>query len=536
MADELSTVRDSLVARIDRWLRPVERPGPVEAEIAFMRSCAALHEQLRVLYPDLAEDSDALKMLQGICVETVRCRTGSLMPTAGEGATPGLSIGTAEAVAAARLAVAGQARDVLVTTSIMSQGLDCPPGEHLRGVPAHLWVLPAVCSALSPNECFSEEALDNEPPPTSYSCYGEDGTLRFRLGYEVRVLSPNLSDDEREQFRATAYEDWVCWAEAHGFDPDDGDPTHTSTFEVMFTENAFGIAANACGLDLPAGFVWSPDGCVRRAREGMGNGKEILQAAHLYFWAATESHLLLAADDDLDAVLREHPWISQWYPEALEDPESNSDPIWPPDKGVLREELDTRLELSGLSGPWTRAQSVWTWQEHFNVESGFAVVTNNTSFRQCSCWDEALMAASIACGSCGRPAGNRVATRAGAGDGNYPVYRLAGSDASPHGAMAVFDIGMLMGGGGPFSPSGLVDRSTPVYCGTIENFDRLSFCEASTGTDHENSIVSVALPVGAYHVVVWEGEDHYQALAAYDDHTMATLTDVVGKVGTTVWD
>ena len=536
MSDELSTVRDGLVARMDRWLHPAERSGPVEAEIAFMRSCAALYEQLRALYPDLAEDPDALKMLQGICVDTVRARTGSRMPTADEGATPGLSIGTAEAVAAARLAVAGQARDVLVTTSIMSQGLECPPWEHLRGVPTHQWILPAVCSALSPNECFSEEALDNEPPPATYWCYGEKGTLRFRLGYEVRALSPNLSDDEREQFTVSAYEAWVSWAEARGYDPDDGDPTHASTFEVMFTEYAFGNAAHARGIDLPRGFEWSPDSQVRQAREGMGNGREILQAAHLYFWAATESHLLLAAEDDLDAVLRVHPWISQWYPEALRQPERNSDPIWPPDKSVLRHELDARLGRFDRSKPWASAQAAWTWLEDFNVESGFAVVTNNTNFKQCGCWDGALMATSIACDHCGRPAKNRVATRAGAGDGNYPVCRLTGTDANPHGAIAVFDIGMLMGGGGPFSPGSLVDRSTPVYCGTIENSDRLTFCEASTGTDQRNTVVSVALPTGTYHVVVWEGEDYYQALAAYDDHTMATLTDVVGKVGSKVWD
>jgi len=537
---ELLTVREALTAGIDDWLAPPTAPGPVEAEIAFMRSCAGLYARLCALHPDLAEEEDALEMLQGLAVEILRPRVGSQMPTAQEGTTRGFSLGAAEAVAAARLAAAGLARDVLVATSIMSQGIECATWDHVRGVPPHLWVLPAVCSAVSPDEFFSEEALADEPPPASYWFNGQKGTLWFRLAYEIRALRPGISDDEREHFRDWAYEPWLVWtSETHEFDPDNPDPWQSSTFDVSFCDSAYELAARARGVKLGE-FAASPQAAVRFSRAADDHGhfyRQTLQAAHLYYWAASESHLLLAASDDLDAVLREHPWIAQWYPEALEDPLNDPDPIWPPDKEVLARELDRRLVGLDRTRRWAEVQSVWTAEDVFNVESGFAVVTNSTSFAQCSCWSDAILTTSTECEGCGRPAGTFVTTGAGAGDGYYPVYRLSDRDGDPHGALAVFDIGMVtIGAGRPFSPDSLVDCSTPVHCGTIENHGSLSFCNAVHGTDNENTIVSVALPPGPHHVIAWEGDDIIEALAVYDESAMAELTALVGEVGPKVWE
>jgi hypothetical protein len=128
----LATVRDALITRIAEWLLPPATRGPVESEIAFIRSCARLHKWLFTARPDLAEDADALEMLQCLAVDILRPRVGSRMPTAREGMMPGLSLGTAEAVASARLAAAGLARDVMVTTSIMSQSIECAPWDPLE--------------------------------------------------------------------------------------------------------------------------------------------------------------------------------------------------------------------------------------------------------------------------------------------------------------------------------------------------------------------------------------------------------------------
>jgi hypothetical protein len=505
-----------------------------------MRSCAALHRQLRAHFPDLAEDPDALGMLQAIAVATLRPRVGSRMPTAGEGATPGLSLGAAEAVAAARLAAAGLAHDVMVATSIMAQGIECAPWDHLRGVPAQLWVLPAVCSAVSPDEFFSAEALAEEPPPASYWYNGERGTLWFRLAYEIRALRPGISDGERKQFRDEAYENWLEWtSETHELSEDYPDPWRSSTFDVSFTENAFAYAAHAQGVDLGT-WADTPETALRLARDDNGLGqmrRQTLQAAHLYHWAALESHLLLTASDDLDAVLREHPWIAQWYPEALEDPAHDPAPIWPPDKQVLARELQRRLTSRERSRPWADVQSDWLGLAVFNVESGLAVVTTNTDFPQCSCGMEAILETSAECGACGRPAATLVTTAAGAGDGYYPVYCFSDGDGNPHGALAVFDLAMAtLGVGRPFSPAGLVDLATPAYCGTIENHGSLSFCDAVHGTDSSNIAVDVPLPPGRYHVVAWEGEDGFTAIAAYDQAAMDALTALVGPVGRKVWE
>ncbi len=348
MRDDLAAVRERLTSSIDEWLIPAGDGGPVDSEIAFIRSCAALYSRMCATDPDLATDEDALTMLQSIAVEILRPRVGSRMRTASEGAVHDLSLGTAEAVAAARLAAAGRVRDVLVTTSIMSQGIECTPWDHIRGVPAYLWVLPAICSAVSPDEFFSEDALADEPPPASYWFSGEKGTLWFRLAYEIRALRPGISDEQRKQFRAWAYENWVLWAEAHEFSDDFPDPLRSSTFDISFTERAYELAAHVRGIKLGE-FAASAEATVRYARVADDLGqmhRQTLQAAHLYYWAATESHLLLDTSDDLDAVLREHPWVAQWYPEALEDPANDPDPIWPPDKEVLVQELDRRVASS----------------------------------------------------------------------------------------------------------------------------------------------------------------------------------------------
>ena len=537
MRADLVTVRDTLITRVAEWQFPPATHGPVDSEIAFIRSCARLHAWLFTAYPDLAEDADALEMLQGLAVDILRPRVGSRMRTAREGMMPGLSLGTAEAVAAARLAADGLARDVMVATSIMSQGIECAPWDHIPGVPAHLWVLPAICSALSPDEFFSEEALAGEPPPASYWFNGEKGTLWFRLAYEIRALRPGISDAEREQFRAWAYENWLAWAEAHEFGEDFPDPLRSSTFDVSFTDRASDFAAHARGIKLGRSGLL-PEAWVRRARAADGyDDRQALQAAHLYYWAAAESHLLLDATDDLDAVLREHPWISQWYPEALEDPANDPEPIWPPDKEVLVKELDRRLATLDRTRPWASVQSAWTGEGTFNVESGFMVLTNDTNYPKCDCWERAILATGPACGRCGRPARSRVATKAGDGDGFFPVYGLTDDSGSLHGALAMFDIGSVtLGAGKPFSPSDLLDHFRPLYCGTIENHGSLSFCEATTATDNGNDIVTVALPPGPYHVIAWEDDDDIEALAAYDQNVMDELTALVGEIGPKVWD
>lgn len=536
---QLVSMQLLLEQTVDSWVCKPAGPGPAEAELAFMRSCAALHTRLCELAPHLAHDVDAVGMLQGIAVREIRPRVGSRMPSASEAATPGLSIGTAEAIAAARLAAAGNAHDVMVATSIMSHGLDGAPWDHIPGTPGLWWVLPAICSALSPEKHFSRESFDRVPP-TRYWYYGNEGTLWFRLGYEIWSLVPGRTDDERRRFWQSIYPDYESWALAHEFDPDNPDPARSSTFDESITNRALQAAQHALGKRPGRDPEWENllmDGLVRDARSDGHDSRETLQAAHLYYWASQESHLLLDAHEDLDAVVREHPWIAQWYPAALEDPGSCSDPIWPPDKAVLVRELDERLSRAETGKAWAEAQTSWRQEGAFNVESGSAVVTASTDYVRCDCWDNARLTTRGPCELCGRPAGSLVATSAGGGDGIYPVRWIADDQGVRHGAIAYFGSGLMQRRGRDLAPAKLVDVATPWHCGVIENTGELSFCDANTGTDQPNMVVSVALPPGAYHVVVWEGDNElFQALAAYDEAAMAALRDLVGDVGPKVWD
>ena len=536
----LVSMQSLLEQTVDSWVCVPTGPGPVEAEIAFMRSCAALYTRLCELAPDLANNVDAVGMLHGIAVREIRPRVGSRMPSAREAATPGLSIGAAEAIAAAHLAAAGDAHDVMVATSIMCHGLDGAPWDHTAGSPGPWWVLPAICSALSPDEQFSREAFERVPP-TRYWYYGTEGTLWFRLAHEIRCLVPLLTADARSRLWRSVHSEYESWVQAHEFDPDDPDSARSSTFDESITNRALEAAEHALGMGPGRDPDWEDllmDGLVSDARSDRHGSRETLQAAHLYYWASQDSHLLLdASHDDLDAVLREHPWIAQWYPAALEEPGSTSDPIWPPDKAVLVRELDERLSRAETGKAWACAQTFWRSEDVFNVESGSAVVTTSTDYVRCDCWDHARLTTRGPCELCGRPAQSLVATYTGGGDGSYPVRWIADDQGVRHGAIAYFGSRLTQRRGGGLAPAKLADLATPWHCGVIDNPGELSFCDANTGTDQPNRVVSVVLPPGGYHVVVWEGDDEeFHALAVYDDVTMAALRVLVGEVGPKVWE
>lgn len=197
-----SVAKAALLDTLESWLVAPEGAGPVDAEIAFMRSCAALYRELCVRFPHLASDEDALSMLQSIAATTVRPAVGSQMARTSWPVNRGLSLGVAEAMAAARLAVAGEALDVLITTSIMSQGAASHYlWQPLWGVPTYLWVLPAICSALAPLDQFAGDALAERVPQCRHHTGGDRWYAEhISLDCGVRATSAGLDDREREIF------------------------------------------------------------------------------------------------------------------------------------------------------------------------------------------------------------------------------------------------------------------------------------------------------------------------------------------------
>lgn len=537
----LAPLRVALLASKNAWLCLPEGAGPVEAEMAFMHSCTALYDHLSVTHPDMATGSQALAMLQEIADETIREATGSRMPAAMGSASGPFSNGVAEAIAAARLAAAGSAREVLVATSIMSQGLDCEwPWTHQPGTPGHLWLLPAISSVLSPDDQFEPDVVGVGVPPCFYS--GGMAVL-VQLDPEFRALRPGVSDADRSEFF-----EWAAGAKSDLL-YDDGLKTHFCLHDVDTTIQLVTDVAAALGIDpdCVAGLGPTLDKRLANLREGGDDldDQAAVEAAHLMYWAASESHQLLLAGDDLESVARDHPWVIDWYPAGM--PWG----AWPPDRAVLLHHLQGSTPHSpsaagalptswaNLQSPaakvWQDAQSEWTCEGRFNVESGAATVATSLSYPSCGCFDSGDDGHSQPdCEICGRPAGNRFGVGSGAGDGFYPVYRLVNEqDDTPHGAIAVFDeteAGHL--DTGVRGPSELLEHSEPVWLGTVKSEGSLSFSEAYTGTDSDNAVVTVPLPEGTFHVVAWMGDvtaygtswgSRAQALAVYDEPTMASL-------------
>lgn len=521
-----SVAKAALLDTVESWLSVPDGPGPVEAEIAFMRSCAALYREFCGRFPHLANDEDALLMLQSIAATTVRPAVGSRMPLPSEPVSRGLSLGAAEAIAAARLAVAGEALDVLITTSIMSQRAAFYHVWHpLCGAPTHLWVLPAICSALAPLDQFAGDALAEQVP----LCTNHTGTDYYseyiRLNSEVRATSVGLDDNEREKFGKWASDQYIEWAKRKEEWP-----------RLVNEDEAAGVAGffvmHELGIESDPSFL---DQVLSEAREGDFFSRYNILLAHLFFWASTEALLLLdAPGDDLDTVLNEHPWILRWHPESLNDPTEGPDPLWPPDKAELQRQVAPFLKAIARVRRWSECQTAWTVAGQFNVESGWAAVASSVDYPSCDCYDSVTDGlAQPDCERCGRPAASRFACAAGAGDGIYPVYRLVGTDGLPHGAVAVFDQALAeqinVGAG---SPASLADDGEPNWLGTIGSSGALSFSEATAGTDREDEVVTVALPAGTFHVVEWKGEltsygmswgRRTRALAVYDEKTMHVL-------------
>ena len=545
--EDHAEVKVALLGSRGSWLVSPAGPGPVEAEIAFMRSCAALYDHLRANRPDLAGDSGALNMLQEIATETIRAATGSRMADARAGSW-GLSDGVAEAVAAARLTAAGESRAVNVTASIMSQGLECAwPWTRQPGTVGHLWLLPAISSALSPDEAFAGDALGRDVPP----CFYSDG-LRILLWPEpwFRGLRPDVPDEDRRRFV-----NWALGEKANRFN-DDGEPDHQfmlSDWATVFDVGP-GVAAAlgidpetvTCGVnDRLDEWLAGLDGVDRWSAEPEEcDLQAAIEVAHLIYWVASEAHLLVDAGDDLALVAHDHPWVVDWYPTTM--PWA----VWPPDRDVLLEALRAerptgspssdepgsaeRLRPDAEAG-WRAAQAMWTTEASFNVESGNATVNVSVSYPSCGCFDEGPDGHTQPdCETCGRPAGSRFAVGSGAGDGVYPVYRLSEDpDGMVHGAIAIFDEQLALQlecrRSGPWE---LVRHADPVHLGEVRSEGSLTFCEAFHGADRDNAAVEVALPEGTFQVVAWMGEVtaygmswgyRTQALAVYDEPTMHGL-------------
>lgn len=337
-----SVAKAALLDTVESWLSVPDGPGPVDSEIAFMRSCAAMYDQLRSTNAELADDPDALVMLQKIATKTLRARTGSRMAATEEGDVPGLSDGVAEAIAAARLAALGQARVVLVTTSIMSQGLDCsgPSWTRQPNQPGHLWLLPAICSALSPDEQFELDPNGSDVPLCSFR-YDDQGSCMVQLDPEFRALRPGVSDADRGEFF-----DWAAGEKAGLLYEDDRYAfPHFCLRDVDTTIELVPEVAAALGINPDSVTVLRPKVPLEQRLTNLRSGvrpesswfadtdeddQAAVEFAHLLYWVAGEAHLLLDADEDLTRIAHDHPWVIDWYPSTM--PRA----VWPPDRDLLR--------------------------------------------------------------------------------------------------------------------------------------------------------------------------------------------------------
>lgn len=197
----------------------------------------------------------------------------------------------------------------------MSHGYDYYGGAGQPLLYGYTKLLPAIVSALCPSTLWAAGMLDIPP------CYDSDKySIPVELNSMVHALRPNVPAEARREF--------ISRKEAF-FEP--GTPPVEDAWCTM------GIVASALGID-PTDL--DPDGdcqgfnfqdVVASAEEGDEDSLGIASFASLLYWTASESHQLVNAGEDPEAIAFAYPWTQNWYPYQLAEAAQ-----WPPNKDALR--------------------------------------------------------------------------------------------------------------------------------------------------------------------------------------------------------
>lgn len=300
-SSSVQEVRSALDSGKALWLETSPDAARFDRLLGLMRSCGNLFRFVRSEFPSLELTPACVSMLQEFA-QDLESETYAFGVAPEEIATYTWDGDVDICRAAAVLAAAGWAQDILVTCSLFAHGQSGFTSVEGRSYLDAFWeLLPGIAAALSPMSVFDAGAFDVPP----YYLRGHSRAWTPPLRVTVRSLVPDMTGAQRAEF-----------LEAHL-------PPTIEEWE----HNALFATALALGIDASGDEFWEVypfSDVLTGARAGDEESIQELGFAYYLYWTASESHLLLDNGQERKSP-RDLPWLKDWRPDAM-----IMSGIWPP--------------------------------------------------------------------------------------------------------------------------------------------------------------------------------------------------------------